>query len=223
MQRNHGCDLIRKRFGLPVVEMLSGSGKTTGRRHMVYRVSGSAPIGRKPDGSPILQANHSMYADRRGPGSGTRYDIKWKHGYCSIPRQDYLEALATVAATESSPSLLESAVAWGQRHNIKGYRPRRVKPIQISDLPSLDAPDSQRFDWQAWSADRIADLKSVAVEGNRHDSFNREAFVAGLVHSRCPTHIDAVRSAARQAGLDLYRIKRCTDDAYRSGMQSSER
>ena len=220
-QRNHGCALIRKQYGDPIAELLSGSGHTTGRRHMIYRVAGSAPIGRKPDGSPVMQANHSMYADRQGPGSGTRFDLKWIHGYCAIPRQDYLDALATAAETDAKPALLVGAVKWGQRHRIKGYRPRRQRIVQTADLPPLHDPDAHRFDWHEWSAKRIQDLQAVAHEGNRHDSVNREAFVAGLVSSRCPSHIDAVRSAARSAGLDPYRISKATNDAYAKGKASA--
>ena len=219
-QRERGIELCIQRFGQPAAILHSKSGATTGRSHLVYRVTGDAPLGRKKDtDDPYMQANAKMYACPTGPGSGTRFDLKWQRSYCKIPRASYLDALIEIAASTGPTATLDTAIQWGTRHQIKGYRPARKRiDTSIPSLPAIDPSNGK--DWQAWSADRIAALP--LAEGNRHDALNAEAFVAGLVSLQCPSHIQAVRLAASSA-VGRSRMKADVEDGYRAGCRRASR
>ena len=219
-------ELVKRRFGPPIATLLSGSGPVTGRAHLLYRVTGKAPIGFKPDGvSPYMQFNEALYAHHSGSGSGTRFDLKWKHGYCKIPRAEYLTGLLAAARSDAPPVNLGTVIPWGSRHSIKAYRPAPTVNRASLHGPAVDPPrERDTAYWREWSEKRIADLDTaVFSKGQRHGPFNREAFTAGAVSHKAPFHIDAVRAAAARHKLHGPRLRASVEDGYRAGLRAPRR
>lgn len=239
-RRKLGQAMVRQRFGQPLAELPSKSGPESGKLHMAYRVTGEAPIGKKADGTPYMLANDRMYAAPEGPGSGTRFDLRWMRGYCEIASQAYAHDLLQAARAKSRPSRLHAAVKWGRRHDPSTAvaRSRPLLPQQrdpeafpkgdwrraaceeynaiISGRGAIELPDAA-----AWSAQRIAAVRSECRKGNRHRTINRESFVAGLNHLNCPRHYDAVIQLAKDVGLEGKRLRMATENGYVRGIAAS--
>ena len=146
---------------------MSGGGKC----HVWRKIDAGAeaPLGVKDDGKPYLAAPTDMYFDARGPGSGSAFDIRFKHSYVRVT--NYLVELARYAAGDDSDPSAEwlKLIRHGKRW--KPVKPEPPRPV----LPAEPISDEQA---ERMNRAYIEKLPALA-EGSRHNILNEAGYKAG--------------------------------------------
>ena len=183
-------DAIAAKYGEPVIERYSSSGKKSGKRHLYYGIeSRGAPIGRNAEGVARKAGGPDLYAMARGPGTQSALDVKCWHGYIKLPsdphqRLAYLEAIWDYLAMGVSAPPPEGG--WDQAMiDFATYRDRRNKSArrELSVPPSAGETDKEDVD-----PEKLAEWNRSFVErrswgeGSGHASANVLGWVAGRQH-----------------------------------------
>ena len=175
---------------------MSGGGKCHIWR--LIDLTDPAPLGLKQDGSPYLAAPTDLYLAESGRGSGTAFDVRFRHSY--VRTTNYLNELAEFCGNDGSPP-------WSGWPRIIPHGRRYKTPPPPPEQPSLPlpaAPAASRL--EGINRGYIAGLPPL-TEGQRHHIVNTAGYRAGQEFRWNPTLIKMLEAWATANGLSGRRIR----------------
>ena len=197
---------------------MSGGGKSHVWRKI--DVTDPAPLGYKDDGKPYISAPTDMYLSQEGPGSGTAFDIRFKHSYVRIT--NYLVDLADFVWQDKSNYSEEwkDFIHYGKR-----WKPSKppVPATPVMPVNPVDDAVLERMN-QAY-----IDKLPALTEGARHNLLNETGYKAGQESAWNPKFLGMLKSWAgkqitgRGSKAKLAQLDKAFADGQRNPVPRPER